>query len=204
MRRIFLIITLTLIVNIAWSQNASFLFEKATNEFLIGNFIGTIHYCKLAIEKNKKNKQVHFLAGLSFYNLKDTLSAITYFTNEIQINKTDYRSYLYRAKLNSKYFNSAFSDLTKALALEPENFLLYLEKGNLNYYHLKFETAIEEYKKAILLKPNLDDANLKLGFCSLYLADTISACGYWNKIEELDDFAEYELIETICNKNKQP
>lgn len=199
MKSIFLIITLTFTVNITWSQNAGFLLEKATNEFLIGNYVGTINYCKLAIEKNKKNKEVNFLAGLSFYNLKDTLNAITYFNNEIQINKTDYRSFLYRAKLNTKYFNSANSDLTKALELEPENFLLYLEKGNLNFYHSKFETAIEDYKKAIVLKPNLDDANLKLGFCSLNLADTINACGYWNKIEELDDFTEYEFIKTICN-----
>jgi tetratricopeptide (TPR) repeat protein len=183
-----------------WSQSASALFKKATDEYLIGNYLSATNYCKQSIQKNNKTNEVNFIAGLAFYNLKDTLNAITYFSNETQINKTDYRSFLYKAKLNTKYFDSANSDLKKAIELQPENFVLYLEKGNLNYYHLKYSEAIDEYNKAISLNPNLDDAYYKLGFCKLYLNDTINACDNWNKIEELDDFNEYEFIKTICNK----
>jgi tetratricopeptide (TPR) repeat protein len=180
------------------SQSASALFKNATDEYLIGNYLSAINYCKLSIKKNNKIKEVNFITALAFYNLKDTLNAITYFSNETQINKTDYRSFLYKAKLNTKYFDSANSDLIKAIELQPENFLLYLEKGDLNYYHLKYSEAIDEYNKAILLNPNLDDAYYKLGFCKLYLNDTLNACNSWNKIEELDDFNEYEFIKKIC------
>jgi tetratricopeptide (TPR) repeat protein len=87
-----------------------------------------------------------------------------------------------------------------ALELQPSNFLVYVEKGNLNYYHLKYNEAIGDYTKAISLRSNLDGANYKLGFCHFYLKDTIKACKTWDKVGELDDFEEYEFIKTICKK----
>ena len=82
------------------------------------------------------------------------------------------------------------------------NFLLYLEKGNLNYYHHKYTDAIDNYNKAIFQKPTLNEAFYKLGFCKLNLADTTNACKYWGKVEEIDDYKEYELIQKICTKQK--
>lgn len=183
------------------AQSAQHLFTKANDEFLIGNYTTAIKYCNKALEKNKSQIGINFIAGLSCYNLKDTLNALKYFNNEIQINKTDYRSYLYNAKLNAANYKVAYDNLILALKIQPDNFLLYFEKGNLNYIHLKYTMAIEDYDKALKLRPNLDDAYYKLGFCKLHLADTISACNNWHKIAELDDFNEYNLIETICNKN---
>lgn len=78
--------------------------------------------------------------------------------------------------------------------------MIYLEKGNVNYYHLKYNLANEDYLKVISLKPNLAEANYMLGFCKLKSKDTLSACNYWNNMEELDDYKDYELIKTICNK----
>jgi tetratricopeptide (TPR) repeat protein len=183
------------------AQNAQHLFAKANDEFLIGNYTSAINYCNKALEKNKSLNDVNFIAGLSYYNLKDTANALIYFNNEIQINKTDYRSYLYKAKLTTANYKLANDDLTLALKIQPTNFLLYFEKGNLNYYHLNYGMAIEDYTKAITLRPNLDEAYYKLGFCKLRLADTTSACINWHKIAELDDFKEFDLIETICKKH---
>lgn len=202
MKSVILIVFLTLFINKIKSQSATYIFEKANDEFTIGNYLNAINYCTKALEKNKDLKEVNYLAGLSYYNLKDTINAITYFSKEIQINKTDYRPYLYKAKLNVKNYNQAIDDLNSAITMNSMNFLLYLEKGNLNYNHLKYNLAIEDYTKAITLRPSLDDANYKLGFCNLNLADTINACHYWQKIAELDDFKEYDLIQTICAKHK--
>lgn len=202
MRTIFFIIIILLLINKTWSQNASALFEKANNEFLVGNYSNAILYCNKVLKKNKTFKEANFIAGLSYYNLKDTIKAIEYFNKEIQINKSDYRSYLFKSKLTIKNYNSANNDLSVAITMNPANFLLYLEKGNLNYYHLKYSIAIEDYNQAIKLRPNLNDAYYKLGFCKLNLTDTINACNYWDKVEELDDFKEYELIQIICTKHK--
>lgn len=185
-----------------WAQNDKALLNKAKDEFAIGNYQNAIYNCDNAIKKNEHLKEANFIAGLSCYNLKDTAKALDYFSKEIQINKTDYRSYLYKAKLNTKDYNLSHHDFLSAIELHPSNFLLYLEKGNLNYYHLKYSNAFEDYTKAISLRPDLNDAYFKLGFCKLQLNDTINACRYWNKVEELDDFKEYEFIQTICNKNK--
>jgi len=192
------------------AQSAQHLFTKANDEFLIGNYTTAINYCNKSLEKNESQIGVNFIAGLSSYNLKDTINALKYFNNEIQINKIDYRSYLYSAKLNIANYNAAYNNLVLALKIQPDNFLLYVgtieERKNLltlikALKQVKDGMAIEDYDKALKLRPNLDDAYYKLGFCKLYLADTISACNNWHKIAELDDFNEYNLIETICNKN---
>jgi tetratricopeptide (TPR) repeat protein len=203
MRPVFIIIILLSFSKLVFGQSASKLFEKANEEFLIGNYTNAIHYCKLSIEKDSSLKEVNFIAALAFYNLKDTLKAVIFFNKEIKINKNDYRSYLYKSKLTIKNYNSANNDLSTAITMNPDNFLLYLEKGNLNYYHHKYTDAIESYNKAILLKPNLSDAFYNLGFCEFNLKDTTNACKYWGNVEELDDYKEYELIQKICTKQKR-
>lgn len=197
----FIIVLLTLSTKLA-AQPVKKLFDSANDEFLIGNYSSAIQYCKKALLKDNSVKGVNFLAGLASYNLNDTLNAIKFFNNEIKINKTDYRSYLYKSKLTIKNYNSANNALSEAIIMNSGNFLLHLEKGNLNFYHHKYAEAIENYNKAISLNPNLIDAYFNLGFCKLNLTDTINACKYWNKIEELDDYKEYEFIQKICTKQK--
>lgn len=197
----FIIVVLTLTTQLV-AQSVNKLITEANDEFLIGNYSSAIQYCKKALLKNSNTKDVNFLAGLAYYNLNDTLNAITFFDNEIKINKKDYRSYLYKSKLTIKNYNSANKGLSEAIIMNPDNFLLYLEKGNLNYYHHKYKEAVEHYNKAISLQSHLNDAYYKLGFCVLKLNDTINACKYWNKIEELDDYKEYEFIQKICTKPK--
>ena len=191
-------------INLSWAQSAKLLFAEAKDAFSIGNYTNAICKCDKALLKNKKLKEANFIAGLSCYNLKDTLKAISYFSKEIQINKTDYKSFLYRAKLNTKTYELSHHDLLLAEELQPTNFLIHLEKGNLNYHHLKYNDAIKDYLKAVSIRTSLDDAYYKLGFCKFYIHDTINACNYWNKVEELDDYKNYELIQNICNKQKQP
>lgn len=202
MRAIYFIIVLFVSLNYSWAQNGKALLDKAKDEFTIGNYMNAINYCNQATKKDKNLKEVNFISGLAYYNLKDTIKAIDYFGKEIQINKSDYRSYLYRAKLNARTYDLSATDFSKAIEMQPSNFLLYLEEGHLNYYHLKYNEAMADYIKAISLRPNLDDAYYYLGFCKLHLNDTTNACLYWNKVEELDDYKEYEFIQQTCTKQK--
>ena len=202
MRNFYIITILIFFTKMVLAQSASKLFEKANEEFLIGNYTNAIKHCKLSIKKDSSVKEVNYIIGLAYYNLKDSTNAIHFFNREIKINKSDYRSYLYKAKLTIKNYNSANNELSKAINTNSANFLLYLEKGNLNYYHHKYAEAIKNYETAISLKPNLSDAFYNLAFCKLNLTDTLNACKYWDKVEELDDYKDYELIQKICTKYK--
>ncbi len=186
--------------NASFAQSANSLFGKANEEFLTGNYAGAINYCNKALAKNRSLKEANLIAGLACYNLKDTIKAITYFDNELINTKGDYRPYLYKAKLTNKNYAAALNNLQTAIKIQPGNFLLYFEKGNLNFDHLNYKPAIEDYTKAIALRAGLDDANYKLTLCHLYLADTVKACYYWNKISEQDDFKNYETIQSTCHK----
>lgn len=200
MRNYFTIFIVIGLAQNALSQSSMSLLNKAKAEFIIGNYTNTIKLCNKSLKKNPLLKETNFYLGLSYFNIKDSANSLRCFKNEIKNNKEDYRPFMYVAKLTSTNYQSAIANIESAIALQPNNFLVYLEKGNINYYYKKFEGAITNYKKVISLRPNLDDAYYQLGFCSLNLKDSVSACNYWNNINELDDYPQYEFIETICKK----
>lgn len=188
------------ITNVIYSQSASTLFEKGKDEFMVGNYKNSIKFCTKAIQKNTSLKEVNFYMGLSYLNLNDTVNAIEAFKQETQNNKTEYRSFMYLSKLTIKNYFVSENYILEAIKMQPTNFLLYFEKGNLNFFHKKYENAIKDYNQAIALRSNLDDAYYKLGFCWINLKDTLNACSNWKKINEIDDFPEYLMIDSICKK----
>ncbi len=194
---IFLVVT---VLNGMLAQTSVSFLNKAKAEFILGNYQSTIKLCNKSIKKNATLKETNFYLGLSYFNLKDSANSLRYFKNELKNNKDDYRSFMYAAKLNTTHYQSAIMDIESAITLQPTNFLVYLEKGNINYHYKYYALAIDDYKRAIALRPNLDDAYYQLGFCSLNLKDSVNACNYWNKINELDDYPQYLMIETICKK----
>ncbi len=181
-------------------QSASALFTMGKEEFLIGNYKNTIRLCTKAIHKNPSLKEVNFYLGLSYFNLNDTVNSIHAFEKETKINKDDYRSFMYLCKLNIKDYLSAENYILESIKIQPTNFLLYFEKGSLDFFYKKYKNAINDYNQAIALRSNLDDAYYKLGFCWLNLKDTLNACSNWKKVNELDDFPEYLLIDSLCKK----
>ena len=201
MKLFFQIVFYFFIIHEIHSQSASTLFIKGKEEFLIGNYKNTIKLCMKAIQKNASLKEVNFYLGLSYYNLNDTVNAIQAFKQESKNNISDYRSFMYLCKLNIRNYMTAENYILESIRIQPTNFLLYFEKGNLNFFYKRYEIAIKDYNHAIELRSNLDDAYYKLGFCWLNLKDTLSACSNWRKINELDDFPEYLMIDSLCKKN---
>ncbi len=200
MRMYFAIILVVTLVKSSFSQSSVSFLNKAKAEFILGNYNNTIKLCNKSIKKNPTLKETNFYLALSYFNIKDSANSLRCFRNEIRNNKSDYRSFIYAAKLTTTNYAIALADIESAVALQPTNFLVYLEKGNINYHYKQYELAIDDYKKAIAFRPNLDDAYYQLGFCALNLKDSANACQYWDKINELDDYPDYELIESICKK----
>ena len=76
--------------------------------------------------------------------------------------------------------------------------------GDLNFEQKNYKAAIAQYQKALSIRPNFEKAYYKVGFCYLNLNDTAEACINWKKIEDLDDFKNYEQIENILkNQTKK-
>lgn len=117
MKRVLIIVYITLINNPIKTQTATNLFAKANAEFLLGNYMEAIQNCDKALKKNINLKETNFVAGLACLNLNDTIQAIKYFSEEIKINKKDYRPFLYRARLNIKNYDQSNKDLLVAIKL---------------------------------------------------------------------------------------
>ena len=184
------------------TQTSDDFLTNGKKEFAKGNYSVSIELFEKALKLNPKAKEVNFLAGLAEYNLKDFKKAKKYFSKEVKINHTYVDAYIYRAKSNKGSYKKALNDLQKAVILSDKNPEVYLARAELNYDYKKYDKAFDDYSLLVKLKPNLDDAYYKMGFCKYFLNDSISACEYWNKIDDLDDFEGVSQIAKICNSIK--
>ena len=70
-----------------------------------------------------------------------------------------------------KKFNEAFSDINKAIQLNPYYSTLYINKGNFNFMLKHFKKALIDYSKAIKLNPTFDIAYTYKGDTQYRLKD---------------------------------
>lgn len=176
-------------------------YTKGKEEFLTGDYKKSTKDLLMATN-NLKQRDLNYLIAMSYFNLKKFDTAIIYFNKDLKENPNNFNGYIKRAeskKYISKY-QAAILDLNELLKKEPNYYLAYYEKGDLNFELKKYKEAIDDYNHALLLRANFEKAFYKVGFCYLNLKDTIQACESWKKIEDLDDYEEYQKIEILCNK----
>lgn len=199
-----LLVLVNLICLGSYAQSIAELFKSGKEQFGIGNYQSALDKFDNAIKANPSEKEVCFYAGLAAYNLKDYTKAVGYFSQEIKNDEQNPLAYIYRAKANNIDFDAALKDLKKAETLSTnKNFMVYQEMANLYYSHAMYKKAFKANSYLLELKPGFEEAYYKMGFCKYYLKDTTAACAYWKKIDDLDDFAEYELIEKTINSTNQ-
>jgi serine/threonine protein kinase len=97
--------------------------------------------------------------GLARYSLKDYQGAIAAYTEAININSNDFKSYnnrgLARSDLGDK--KAAIEDYNQAIKIDPNFVLAYKNRGNTRSALGNKQAAIEDYNQAIKIDPN--DAN---------------------------------------------
>jgi len=195
--KIFLLFIFSFYIVQYYSQD-SISFTTANSEFQTGNYTAALKSFLIA-KKSSKEKDINYLIGIIYFNLKKYPEAIMFFSEELKKNKNNLNAYVQRAqsyKLTGKY-KLASKDLDKVIQINKEYFLAFYEKGNLKYDQKEFKPAIENYNKAVSIRPNFEKAFYKIGYCYLNLKDTIEACKNWKKIEDLDDFENYQEIEAL-------
>ncbi len=184
---------------LCFAQKPEELFKQGKDFFSIGNFELALNKFDSALKLSPQQSDIYFYAGLASYNLKNYKNASKYFSKEIKYSKKNSKGYIYRAKANQGIYRKANRDLNRARKLQADSFLICHEKANLLYAHKKYKKAIKWYSKLLQLRPGFEEAYYKLGFCKFNLNDKEEACAYWKKIEELDDFENFETIEKNCN-----
>lgn len=85
-------------------------------------------------------------------------------SNQIEADPENAELYYQRAKIyfNDKYLERAFIDIQDAIKFNAENPLYYFMKGRILYAMNKTQEAAKSYESAIALKPDYEEAQIKL------------------------------------------
>lgn len=113
--------------------------------------------------------QIFYALGDRYYQTNHFDHAIDAFTDCIQINPNDYKAYNKRgvAKATIKDYAGAFSDYSKAIALQPGFYNAYINRGNLWVYlgdlahkrgnqplaNQSAQNALQDFSEAIRINP---------------------------------------------------
>jgi tetratricopeptide (TPR) repeat protein len=195
------IIILSFFYNSSFYAQSINYYLKGKEEFFTGSYVEGLKSL-LKVESNSAQKDMNYFIAMSYFNLHRYDSAIIFFHKDLLQNTRNYNSYFKKAQAekNLGQFKESLMDLDKLLELDKNYFLAYYEKGEVNFEKKSYTLAIDFYKKALAIKPHFESAFYRIGFCYLNLKDTFNACENWKKIEDLDDFEEYQKIEVICNE----
>ena len=182
------------------SQDVDSVFNKGKEQFEIGNYSGALIYFNQTIHLQKNHNKVYYIAGIASYNLKDYKEAKKYFKQELINNPKNINAFVFKAKSKAQLAKnrSALKDLKKALKIDSSNILVLLEKSNILFTQKKYTKAIQAYLKVNSISPKTEIVYYKLGFCEYYLNHSAGACNYWSKLEDIDDFENYETIIKTC------
>ncbi|NNU33548.1 tetratricopeptide repeat protein [Mucilaginibacter sp. S1162] len=89
------------------------------------------------------------------------------------------------AKNQHKDYKGAIADLKKALAINPNDAVAYVNLGNSYIFSANYGTAIQYYNEAIKLNPDYANAYNTRGIAKYFYGDKKGACVDINKAASL-------------------
>ena len=115
------------------------------------------------------------------------------FAQQKQIESRDAAFYINRgfSYLDSKQYDQAISDFTKALEINPMLANVHFVRGTAYYYKGQYDQALSDYNKAIELNPRLADAYKGRGAIYIKKEQYDRAISDYNKVLELNP-SDYE------------
>lgn len=182
------------------SQTTEDLIKDGKKEFASGNYLLAVGLFDKVLKIDPDLKEINFLAGLAEFNLKNFDSALTYLNAELKNNKSFVDAYILRAKANKHSFIASLNDLDTAQELSPNSPQVFLTRADLYFEQKEYKKAYADYSMLLKSLKTSDETVFKMGLCKYYLNDPVSACELWKKVEDPDDFKDYELMNKVCNK----
>ena len=106
-------------------------------------------------------------AGNNFYNSGDFNSAISAYTDAIELNSQNIDAYIYRGGAfgNLKEYRRAESDFKNAIQLDNQNFEAHYGLGATYLYQQNYRAAVTEFDAAINLDSSSGKAYYARGYC---------------------------------------
>ena len=102
-------------------------------------------------------------------------------------------------KSDSKDYQGAIENYTKAIELNPNYSIAYVNRGDSKIKIQDYKGAIADFSKAIELNPKNSDAYYNRGVSNSKLNQKESACLDWIKARELGLEVAYKNIKKYCN-----
>ncbi len=148
-----------------------------------------IHFQKL-IDSNFNDPKIYLNMAKIYLDQKDTISALKYieqgkaiFDDNLNLITEEMNIYLVQGKTDI-----LIAKLSESIEANPDNELLYLNRGMMYESKKNHDSAALDYKKAIELNPDQLDANYNLGV--LYFNEAAGMANAANAIKANDEFAK--------------
>lgn len=204
-------------------DNSDYYCERAGIYINLGRFDKAAEDISKALSLNNNNDQAYFLSGMLFLKNADTINANESLRKALSINPRNSDAAKMLEKPSAKKpvsftgktpeelineavgfakqsnFAKAIELLDQAIKLDPNNYIAFKNRGNVNSNINKFDDAINDYNIAIKLKPDDAGTFLSRGSAKLKKNDLSGACNDWKKANSLGNRNAAQLISTHCN-----
>lgn len=105
------------------------------------------------------------------------------------------------AYLSIQDFEKASTDLTEAIALNPDNASAYHSRGMVYYQKQEFEQSVQDFNKSLSINPNNASGHLNIGMAYLKQSDTKNACKHFRKSCEFQNKNACRMVIMNCTGN---
>lgn len=103
-----------------------------------------------------------------------------------------------QSEIQCRMYQQAINDINKAVEMEPENAMFWVEKGSVHVRFNQLDEAVTALTKAIALDDKDGAAYRLLGYCQVKQKKNKEACANFAKAKELGDTVVDQLIEKYC------
>ncbi|MFM1875463.1 MAG: hypothetical protein RL266_1200 [Bacteroidota bacterium] len=203
MPRILLIIALSAISQLTFSQTAKENYTLALGKIEAGEFGEAIELLNKALADDKNNTDYLLKRGEAKYRSGKGILAIQDFNKVIQINSDNSMAYAFRSAIyvEMKDYKGAIEDCKKALELDPKNELAYVRMGDA-FFSMEpadYVEAMKAYNYAINLNEKNKTALHNRGVAKKELKDYHGAIDDFNKSIIIDaEYASAYMNRGIC------
>jgi tetratricopeptide (TPR) repeat protein len=158
-----------------------------------------------AVDEHPNVAIYYYTRGL-FYSYRDKPEkAIADFSKakELDTSHNLFNIYLNRgnAYLSIQEFEKATTDLTDAIAINPDNASVYHSRGLVYYQKQEYEQCIQDFNKSLTINPNNASGHLNVGMAYYKQSNTKDACKHFRKSCELQNKNACRMVIMNCTGN---
>lgn len=185
---LFLIVLLLSIGNSIQAQISDKTITKAESLYENGDYREVIKMLKPAGILTPINTHAEMLLADAYHKQEDFFDAVEHYNRAEEGGEESFELYFHRARalISITEFKKASKDMSKAIAMQPDNAQLYFfrayaetEMNNLNH-------AILDYSKAIELDPDYQEAYFNRGAVQIDLEQYVGGVSDLEKAQSLD------------------